>query len=278
MQAVQENSLGSEINGFEITLDFKNPLSIADVSKFLNSIQDGYNIHKAKARDADNAGIEIKLSKVKEGSFVWEFVFLAPGVLPLFDYTKAAEWFKNIGDIISKVVQKDKEISLSTGEANIIESLTQMVIKDGNRESKVVARAFNFGSGPQLVFAIGNGDTETIKTALEEYRKTFAAPTNQMVIEAAVVENVSSAILRYTKISDGPSSKKGDTGLISQISNKVGSVYYFNQEIRKEMIHIEENPLHMEYNVDIEVTKKGDSYEFRIMKLNKIFEVGPLPS
>lgn len=253
-------------NSFRIHLENKKPLELIDFNKSLLALSSQFESFAIDKCNFEKSEIKLYVQQVKSGSIIIDLVeFATAGIIPLVQNTNLiidfASHLKEIYNYFIKGVGEKPKLTIS--ECKDLIEITNPVAKDA--KSKMTFSIVNNGNNNITpVFIMDSIASNASQNTLKNEITSLQVKEDQNVIHTA-------QLLTMFQIRD-IDNKNGNKGTIEAILDKPLNIVFESEEIKKQMLDSDLNPLKTAYVVDAVVQNANRRpVAYKILKLLDAF-------
>ena len=249
-----------------IHIENKSPIELIDFTESFEALGNEY--YKFLS---ENENFKLKketklyVKEIKSGSIITVLSDLVPAVIPFAENANSVieftKFLKSGYDyFLGKTSEKPKDFDLK--DCNNFNNIIKPVAKD-NGSNVIITGDFNFGD-VTINFNYNSQEANAIQNGITREKNELKEP----------VRNIEEKVLFYwdsAKYDEG--SKSADKGFIDSINANPLKVVFDEQETKKEMLDMEENPFHFSFLVDVEVmTINKIPSVYKIVNLHEVIQ------
>lgn len=257
-----------EESKFIIHIENKKPIELDDLSTSMRAMANLYNrFNKANPISNESKDAKLYVTKISEGSIVIELQdVLFPTIIPFIENANSiVEFAKHIKGLINKfsTSKPSTDEYVSIDDCKDIGEIITPVAKDNASQS-------NYS-------AVVNGNVILNIELNSKQSKEILENTKSFIIDSKKTEIIDDVVTRVLlsmyQVRNTQNSKVGNKGIIEDISDKPMNISFVSDDLQKEMLSTEINPLTTIFEVDIKIkTVNGTIKAYQIQKIHQIFE------
>jgi hypothetical protein len=249
-----------------IHIENKQPIELIDFTASFEALGNEY--YKFLSENSNfklKKDTKLYVKEIKTGSIITVLSDLVPGVIPFIESSNSVieftKFLKESYDyFLGKSIDKPKEFDLK--DCNNFSNIIKPIAKD-NGSNIIFTGDFNF-KNCEINISYNSQEANAIQNGISRVKSELKEP----------IRNIEEKVLFYwdsAKYDDN--SKSIDKGFIDSISANSLKVVFDEQETKKEMLDINENPFHYSFLVDVEVmTINNVPSVYKIVKLHEMIQ------
>lgn len=265
----------SNLPTLQVIIDNNGDVELFDFVSSMTALNDEY-IRFATQNKKKINDYKLYVNKVSDGSIIIDLVEksidLLPGFVPII-----AEFSCFLVDTLDYLCgRKDRlpaNYKFAREDYSNFKKIVNIAANNHGNSLKFVG--INFGDTININNYYPNVEANAIQNDSNKEMKRLEARGQSLIRERV---NLKLYQARDSVLSE---SKRGNLGIIEEISDKPKPLDFINDRLRYEIAKAEKNPLNFTYNVDIEIKLKigasclqshKDIQEYEILKLNGLIE------
>jgi hypothetical protein len=249
-----------------VHIENKNPIELTDFTESFESLgNEYYKFLSEHSQFKLSSETKLYIKEVKSGSITTILSDLVPMVLPFVEHSNSVIEFtkflkKGFNYFLGNSTEKPKEFDAK--DCSNFNNIIKPIAKD-NGSNVTFTGDFNFGD-VTINMDFNSIEANAIQNGINRERGLLKEPA----------KNLHQKVLFYWDSAKyGDKSKAVDRGFIDSINSASLRVTFENQEIKKRMLDIEENPFHFLFIVDVEVMTVQTIPT--VYKITELYEVMP---
>lgn len=261
---MKADSQVTPMNSFRIHLENKSPLELSDFNKSLLAVGNQFEVFANENGNFEKSDVKLYVQQVSQGSIIVDLVeFATAGLIPIVANTNLivdfANHLKNIYDYFKE--GKGEKPKLTISECKDLYDIVNPVAKDVN--SKVTFSIVNNGNNNITpVFIMDSISSNASQNKLKNEIAALQTKEYQNIIHTA-------QLLTMFQVR-GINNKKGNKGIIEALLDKPLNIVFESEEIKKEILHSDLNPLKTAYIVDVVIQNANTKpFAYKIIKLHE---------
>lgn len=225
----------------KITLNYKKPVDLIDISLSLSALGNEFQLHSEKSKNGV-PGSRLYLHKVEQGSLIAELIALSSQASVFVDQAEAISGFINNFKWLTEFLlgRRADKPDIDKKQLDRLDSFLNPVAKD-----------------PGAQWVISNNDTVNITINYQEANAMQnAAARERDLLKEPVTGLHQQVALTFQQTRNNP--EIGNRAKIESIYHLPIKVIFSNEEVHQEMLMHDENPLTGIYLVDVRVETVND--------------------
>ena len=248
----------------EFRLRNTSPVAVADYSAALRGLEDEYRqFAHGEDGQALSADVALCISRLRTGSIVAELFALAPLALPFVEHANTiVDFASHLKTTYSYLLGKvDCERPPTTRTLQNVIAMSEPVAKDGGSILNINTVVHG---DVHIHLKLPSKDANAAQNVA---RKAIAPPTDS---QNAVRERV---LLYLYQARGDLRSKSGDKAIIESISPSPVRVEFLNENVKRDVVAVHDNPFRMAFVVDVEVgTVNGKPLLYKVLAVHASME------
>jgi hypothetical protein len=246
-----------------VKIENSKPVELFDLTRSLFALTTQFEAFLQKnATSKDERETKLYVKEVKSGSIIVELMeFSGANILPFMENTNTIVVFTSflIGRL-SCLLKKNRDADLERKDYRALSDFVSLVAKDGNGAIHIDCRV----NGDVINnYSLSSKQCDVIQACAK-------AACKPVLAEGDIHEKV---LLRWFQTRSSLENKKGNVAIIESLSDKPASTIVNDDEVKKQMLHGDDNPLTTAYVVDVKIEFLGEKPVYRVLRLHETFEM-----
>ncbi len=256
--------MGKDDSVLRIELKNSKPVELADLTVSFAAIAESFRDYaNDKVEDPVPDSLRLYVQEMRSGSVIADLVALADQAQWIIKHADVfAGFITNTTEIANYFLGKPKngQMEPTARQARQIAHIVEPVAKDFGSQFNInvldggmVNIHQHFHITPIEANAIQNGVSKYLGPSI---------PSSQLL---------SGQLMTLEQVKNNLASKSGDRGIIEAISDRAVKLQFTNEEAKRKVLDLEENPLHCVFQVTVEVQSTGGKPAlYRIIEVTEI--------
>ena len=265
-QDMKADSQITPLTSLRIHLENKHPLELSDFNKSFLALGSQFEAFALGNGNFDKSEVKLYVHQVSQGSIIIDLTeFATAGLIPIAANANLiidfANHLKNIYDYFK--TGKGEKPKLTTQECKDLCDIVNPIAKDVN--SRVTFSIVNNGNNNITpVFIMDSIESNASQNKLKDELAALQTKEDQNMIHTA-------QLLSMFQIRD-IDNKSGNKGTIEALFEKPLNIVFESEDIKKQMLASDLNPLKTAYIVDVVIqTVNAKPVAYKIIKLHDTF-------
>ena len=254
-------------NRLEYIIDYDKPIEVSEFTNALNAISREYEKFLVDKYGSERPEATLYVQEIKKGSIITTLVEYSQFAIPflgdintVFEFGK---FLKNSYDYLLKGKKEKESEKLDVGDlSNLLK-----IIEPGTHQNNNINIQLVSGKNNTVILNPLNADENSsriIRDRIKEEKKELNLPDKKTLLKQA---------LYLEQIKRDLESKKGNRGVIKELSEKSLNLIWDNESEKLKMLNCDDNPFKMIFIVDVEIVDVNTETKlYKIVKLHEILE------